>query len=157
MSCRCLRDADDDQHEVACFEKALEFLDAQPVLFIRSLLNMGTYTPLRSDVEAGASWVRCDVHMGSPNHTRLPAQVKPAGFQSGILDPAVDWCLLEDGASLPCSEPHDYDVSGVPEADAPESYPGEGELVAPRRSDVSRVRAVVPLHGTDLGGRLSAT
>ena len=122
-------DADDDQHEVACFEEALEFLDAEPVLFIRSLLNMGTYTPLRSDVEAGASWVRCDVHMGSPNHTRLPAQVKPAGFQSGILDPTVDWCLLEDGASLPCSERHDYDVSGVPEADAPESYPGEGELV----------------------------
>jgi len=123
-------DSDSDQHEVACFEEALRFLDSEPVLFIRSLLNLGTYTPLRSDVEAGASWVRCDVHMGSVAETRLPDQVKPAGFQSGILDPTVDWCLRKDGASVPCSEPHDYNVSGVPEADSPTSFPGEGEAAA---------------------------
>ena len=121
-------DADSDQQEVACFEEALRFLDAEPVLFIRSLLNLGTYTPLRSDVDAGASWVRCDVHMGSVEYPQLPDQVKAAGFQSGILDPEVDWCLLKDGASLPCSEPHKYDVSGVPDVDSPESYPGESEL-----------------------------
>jgi len=120
-------DTDSDQQEVACFEEALRYLDGEPVLFIRSLLNLGTYTPSRADVEAGASWVRCDVHMGSINDTQLPDQVRRRGFQSGILDPTVDWCLRKNGASVPCSEPHDYDVSGVPEADSPESYPDESE------------------------------
>ena len=120
-------EATGEQHEVTCFEEALRFLGGEPELFIQSLLNLSPYLPVPADVDAGASWIRCDVHMGFATAEPLPEQVTRDGLESGVLDPSIDWCRLEDGGGVPCSEPHEFEVVAVPEVEAARSYPVNSE------------------------------
>ncbi|HWM74086.1 MAG TPA: protein kinase [Nocardioides sp.] len=120
-------EATGEQHEVTCFEEALRFLGAEPGLFIQSLLNLSPYLPVLADVDAGASWIRCDVHMGFATAESLPEQVTRDGLESGVLDPSIDWCRLEDGGGVPCSDPHEFEVVAVPEVEAARSYPVNSE------------------------------
>lgn len=89
--------------------------------------------PPASDVQLGATWVRCDVVLYAPNGTvaDLPADTR-GSLKSETSD--VDFCVRgkfkPSGTNVVlCDKPHDYRSVGVVKFGEPsDSYPGRSQV-----------------------------